>query len=56
MRGHVPSTGKGEMQTGRNPKERDQSKLLRKNNRIILKYILKAKNRIVRIMASGGLL
>jgi len=44
------------MHTGRNLKERDQSKLLGKNNRIILKYVLKAKNGSVRIMTSGGLL
>jgi hypothetical protein len=48
MSGHVSSTGKGEMQARRNLKERGQSKLLGKNDRIILKYILKAKNGSVR--------
>jgi hypothetical protein len=52
----VSGTGNGEMQTERYLKKRDQSKLLGKNNRIIIKYILKAKNGSVRIMTSGGLL
>ena len=51
----VSATGKGEMRAGRNLKERDQSKLLGKNYRIMLEYILKARNGSVRLMTSGEL-